>query len=59
MFGKGTTVKTHGGTVGEVVSEITHPVTRNTTAVIVQPTGTTSEDDRVVANPGTTRRHDG
>lgn len=38
-FGKGTKVKTSGGTTGTVAGEIRHPVTRKTTGVVVQPSG--------------------
>lgn len=54
-FGKGTQVTTGQGTQGTVVSEVRHPVTRNTTAVVVQPTGTSSDSAQVVANPATTK----
>lgn len=49
-FGKGSKVET-GTTSGTVVSEIKHPVTRNTTGVVVQPSGTSSTNDQVVASP--------
>ena len=51
MFNQGSQVKTGQGTVGTIVSEIRHPVTQSTTAVVVQPVGTTDPEDRVVANP--------
>lgn len=55
-FGKGTQVTTGQGTQGTVVSEVRHPVTRNTTAVVVQPT---SGGEPVVANPATTKPSNG
>ena len=51
-FGKGTQVTTGQGTQGTVVSEVRHPVTRNTTAVVVQPS---TGGEPVVANPATTK----
>lgn len=57
-FKKGTTVKTPRIS-GTVVSEVRHPVTRDTTGVVVQPVGTTSDEDRVVTNPRSTRPVDG
>lgn len=58
-FGKGTKVTTGQGTQGTVVSEVRHPVTRNTTAVVVQPSGTSGTDSQVVANPATTQPSNG
>lgn len=58
-FGKGTQVTTGQGTQGTVVSEVRHPVTRNTTAVVVQPSGTSGTDSQVVANPATTQPSNG
>lgn len=57
-FGKGKTVTTGQGTTGSVVSEVRHPVTRNTTAVVVQPTGTSQPESQIVTNPATTRQVD-
>lgn len=53
-FKIGTSVKTER-TSGTVAGEIRHPVTRNTTGVVVQPTGTSGDNDRVVTNPRSTR----